>query len=114
LLALVAARLLARIWLGARQFVAGGNAILGAVGAGRFFAGLARAQHPALGVVFVRSLGDAIEVELGRDVDARAPRAHDRADDGFDLLTQPPFIGELTLVGAGACAALVVRGAVGQ
>jgi hypothetical protein len=56
-----------------------------------FFARLARAHDAALGIVFVRSLGNAVEIEVGADLGARAARSDDRRNDRVDLVAQPLF-----------------------
>src|SRR4029077_11178200 len=56
------------------QFSAGRNRTLIVVGGGRlFFAGLARAQNASVRVVFIRSLGDPVDVEVGIDLHACVP-----------------------------------------
>ena len=56
-----------------------------------FLARLARAHDAALGIVFVRSLGDAVEIEVGADLGARTARSDDGRDDRVDLIAQPLF-----------------------
>jgi hypothetical protein len=64
------------------------------------------------GVVLVRSLGDAVEIEFGGELHAGVAGPDHRADDRFDLFAQAAFIGELALVGAGAAG--IVGAAVGE
>ena len=79
-----------------------------------FLARLARAHDAAFGIVFVRGLGDAVEVEIGGELHARAAGADHRGDDRFDLVAQAAFVGRLALVGAGAVERVGLCGAVGE
>ena len=79
-------RFVARIVVGAalraRQLVADRHlAVLGVVRCGLLLAGLARAHHAALGIELLRGLGDAVEVEIGGELHARASRPDDRGHD---------------------------------
>src|SRR5690606_26045931 len=87
--------------VGAGQFVADRNTLCRALGGrGAFLAGLAGAYHPLLRIERVRRLGDAVEIEIGRELDARPARPDHRRDDPFDLLAQAPLVRDLILVGA--------------
>ena len=95
-----------------RQLVLDRDLALILLGGGILLARLRRAHHAAVGIKLVRGLGDAVEVEIGRDLDAGAAGADDARDDVLDLLAQAPLVGDLALVGDRA--ALVVGGAVGE
>ena len=84
--------------------VVGGHALL--------FAGLARAQHAALGIELVRGLGDLVEVEIGGELDAGAARADHGGYDVLDLLAHPLLVGGATLVADRLFR--IGRGAVGE
>ena len=115
LLVLVARTAAALLLGGARQFVADRDrAAIGVAARRLLFARLARAHHAAVRIELVRRLGDAVDVEIGVDLHARAAGSDHRGDDGLDLLAQPALIRDLALVGAGACRRVVVGGAVGQ
>ena len=88
----------------ARQFVVDGDLAVVAGGGAGFFPGLARAQHPALGIELVGGLGDLVVVEIGRELDPGAAGADHRGHDGLDLVAHP-------LLEAGA--AIVAGGVVG-
>src|SRR6185437_7946130 len=77
------------------------------------FAGLARAQHAAIRIEFVRCLRDAIDIEICVDLYARVTRTHDRGNNRLDLAAKAIFISELALVGTCATELVVRRGAVG-
>ena len=85
----------------------------GVAAAGDLLAGLARAHYAAFRIELVGGLGDAVEVELGGELDAGVARADHRGDDRLDLLAHPPLVGDLALVGADAAAGFVAA-AVGQ
>ncbi len=57
---------------------------------------------------------DAVDVEIGGDLHARAAGPDHGADDIFDLLAQPVLVSDLALVGARAVEGIVVAGAVGE
>src|SRR5262249_37746452 len=86
---------------GAGQLVADGDLALAAVGgAGGFLPRLARAHDAAFRVEFLRGRGDAVEVEIGGELYAGAPRAAPRGDDALDLLAQALLVGGLPFIGA--------------
>src|SRR5262245_55113927 len=67
------------LWFAARQFGAGRYGAFFVVARGRLlFAGLARPQDPAIRIEFIRSLRDAIDVEIRIDLHARVTRADHR------------------------------------
>src|SRR6185437_14541866 len=102
----------AALLLVARQFVVDGDLPVIVGGLAGFFAGLARAQHPAFRIELVRGLGDLVVVEIGGELDAGAAGADHRGHDRLDLIAQPLFVGRAALV---ADDVLVVAGlAVGQ
>ncbi len=76
------------------------------------FAGLARAQHAALGIELVRGLGDLVEVEIGGELDAGAAGADHGGDDVLDLLAHPLLEGGAALVADRLLR--IGRGAVGE
>ena len=84
--------------LAARHLVAHRHLTLAAVGRALLLARLGRAHDAALRIVPVGGLGDAIEIEFSRDLDAGMTGTNHRGDDGFDLLSQSPLVGGLTLV----------------
>jgi hypothetical protein len=89
LLALVArglAGLALLVGLGAGQFVADGDLAFLAVVRGGLLARLAGAQHASLGVELVERLGDAVVVEFGGKLHARAAGPDHLRDNRFDLL----------------------------
>ena len=73
----------------ARQLVVDGDLAVVFGRRGGFFPGLARAQHPALGIVLVRGLGDLVVVEVGRELDPGAAGADHRGYDRLDLVAHP-------------------------
>src|SRR5204862_1447278 len=86
-----------------------------AVVRGRLLARLARAQHAPLGIELVERLGDAVVVELGGKLDARATGPDHLRDNRFDLLPQAPLEGRLALLAvAAATRPDPFGGAVGQ
>ena len=98
-----------------RYFVADRDLVAVALGGiGGFFAGLAGADDAAVGIEFVGGLGDAVEIEIGGDLNARMARTDHRVDDRLDLFAQPVLEGDLPLVGAESPAVGIVAGAVGQ
>ncbi len=100
---------------GAGQFVADRHRSAIVVAVRRFFlARLARTHDAAVRIVFVRGLGDAVEVEVGGDLHARMAGADDRIDDGLDLAAHAVLVGELALVGIAAAERTVGAGAVGE
>ena len=78
-----------------------------------FLAGLAGANDAAFRVEPVGGLGDAVEVEIGGELDARAPGSHHRGNDGLDLIAHPLLERDLALIGAHAARRLIAI-AVGQ
>src|SRR6188768_791092 len=88
-LTLLPAALTLLVLLAARQLVADRNQAFRAAGIGALLARLARAKHAPLRIELVERLGDAVEVELGGQLHARAARADDGRDDRLDLLLQP-------------------------
>src|SRR5262249_21984629 len=97
----------------AGQLVADRDLAFPFVGGGRFLTRLARAHRAALGIEPLRGLRDAVEVEIGRELHPRTPRADDRCDDGLDPLARSPLERGLPLVGRESECVLGTR-AVGQ
>ena len=105
----------ARWTLGAAAgyLVADGHLIVAALGGGRFFARLAGTNRPALGIEFVGCFGNAVEIEVGADLDAGPPGADHGGNDRLDLLAQP-FLERRAALVDGHFAEFVVAGAVGK
>ncbi len=82
----------------AGYLVADRDLIFAFVSCRRFFARLARTHDAALGIVFVRSLRHAVEIEIGADLGAGAAGPDNGRYDGVDLIAQsflerrPPFV----------------------
>ena len=89
-----------------------GDLALIVLGGGAFLARLRRAHHAAVRIELVGGLGDAVEVEIGRDLDPRVARPDHLGNDVLELLAQAPLVGHLALVGNRA--GLVLGGAVGE
>ena len=106
----------AAVLVAAGQFVGDRDwaAFLAVIGGRLFFAGLARAHDAAVRIELVGRLGDAVEVEIGVELDARLTGADHRGDDLLDLLAQAVFVSQLALVGAAAAQRIFLRRPVGE
>ena len=96
----------------AGQFVVDRHLAVVVGGQGRFLAGLAGAQHAALGIERVRGLGDLVVVEVGGELDAGAALADHRGDDRLDFVAHALLEGGAALFTDGDIGFLA--GAVGQ
>src|SRR6202034_2070959 len=104
-----------RALIGAGQFVADRHLVVVALACSRgFLPALAGPHDAAVGIEFVRGLGDAVEIEIGGGLHARMTRSDYRGDDRLHLFAQMLFVGSLPLIGLGATAVRVVTGAVRQ